>query len=288
MTHYAILAGASSNVEVATSYYTRTSGTGTQSVPSGYNAIHVQYAVGGGGGGLRGIDYDKAGGESSGGGGGAGAYISDKIFTVAAGETITWTVGAAGTKNGATYSGNSGSNGGQTKISGSSTGAVFTLNGGSRATITGNGGVQGPVRQSAAGSGGSVSHIDTSITSGTFLDSSYNVETISSSNSELKGGPRGTFNTSGSGGNGALQAGSHPNQGSCSGDNCQISGNAGGSSYAGAVAGGAAATTGNNGTNPAGNGSRGSGGGGGGAQGGSGLGGNGGSGEMKYRFLYVF
>ena len=37
----------------------------TITVPSLANAIHIQSAVAGGSGGMRGADYDKAGGESS-------------------------------------------------------------------------------------------------------------------------------------------------------------------------------------------------------------------------------
>lgn len=268
----------------ATGYYTRTSGSGSQTVPSQANAVHVQYSVAGGGGGLHSAGYDKAGGESSGPGGGSGAYVSDKIFSVNGGESVSWSIGGAGSKNGALYSGNSGSAGGTTTFSGSSTGTIFQLTGGGRAVITSNGGVQGPLRQDAAGGGGSVSHMDGSITSGNFLDSSYNLEVISSSNSELKGGPRGTFNTSGNGSSGVRR-------GNCGGDNCQIGGGAGGSSYAGAIAGGAGGNPGN--SNPgtpdmAGRvGTRGSGGGGG-ATVESAPGGNGGSGELRYRFLYVF
>jgi hypothetical protein len=66
----------------ATSFVTLSSGSGTFTVPDGANAIHIQAAVGGGGGAMRGADYDKAGGESAGAGGGSGAYISDKVFTV--------------------------------------------------------------------------------------------------------------------------------------------------------------------------------------------------------------
>jgi hypothetical protein len=42
------------------------------------------------------LDYDEAGGESQGAGGGSGGYISDKIFTVTGGETITYSVGIRG------------------------------------------------------------------------------------------------------------------------------------------------------------------------------------------------
>ena len=60
------------------SIQTLSSGSGTFTVPQGSNAIHIQASVGGGGGSIKGADYDKAGGESSGAGGGSGAYISDK------------------------------------------------------------------------------------------------------------------------------------------------------------------------------------------------------------------
>jgi hypothetical protein len=75
---------------------TLSSGSGTLTVPQGANAMHIQAAVGGGGGAVGGADYDKAGGESSGGGGGSGAYISDKVFSVTEGETITYAVGSIG------------------------------------------------------------------------------------------------------------------------------------------------------------------------------------------------
>ena len=56
---------------------------GSVGVPSGANAIHFEYAVGGGSGGYRGADYDKANGESAGPAGASGAYLSDVVFTVA-------------------------------------------------------------------------------------------------------------------------------------------------------------------------------------------------------------
>ena len=82
---------------------TLNSGSGTFTVPQGANAIHIQAAVGGGGGAVTGADYDKAGGESAGAGGGSGAYISDKVFSVTEGETISYAVGSIGS------AGNSGS-----------------------------------------------------------------------------------------------------------------------------------------------------------------------------------
>ena len=45
---------------------------------------------------LQGADYDKAGGESAGAGGGSGAYVSDKVFSVHEGETISYSIGGGG------------------------------------------------------------------------------------------------------------------------------------------------------------------------------------------------
>ena len=50
---------------VAGSFTTLTSGT-TATVPTGANAIHIQFAVAGGGGGCGGADYDSVGVESAG------------------------------------------------------------------------------------------------------------------------------------------------------------------------------------------------------------------------------
>jgi hypothetical protein len=60
MTHYSLLIGSSGVSLPATSFVELTSGSGTFSVPTGYNAIHIQAGVGGGGGGSSGLDYDKA------------------------------------------------------------------------------------------------------------------------------------------------------------------------------------------------------------------------------------
>ena len=117
----------------ATSIQTLSSGSGTFTVPDGANAIHIQAAVGGGGGAYRGVSYDKAGGESSGAGGGSGAYVSDKVFTVTEGETISYSIGSGGSPGNQT--GNfgqpkTGSPGTNTTLSGSSTGSIFTLGAG--------------------------------------------------------------------------------------------------------------------------------------------------------------
>ena len=147
--------------------FTTLSGNSTATVPAGANAMHVEFAVAGGGGGCGGADYDRVGGESAGAGGGSGAYISDKVFTVTAGETLAFTVGAAGTgvdisvqqaaqtpgSREATFSASLdqvATAGGTTSLSGSSTGSIFSLGGGGGASGI-NGDVAGPFRTNTAG-----------------------------------------------------------------------------------------------------------------------------------------
>ena len=102
---------------VATGFTTQTS-SGTATVPDGANAIHVQAAVGGGSGGVKGADYDRAGGESAGAGGASGGYVSDEVYSVTEGETLTLTIGAAGAaSSGSAYNTTAG-NGGSTVLSG--------------------------------------------------------------------------------------------------------------------------------------------------------------------------
>ena len=262
----------------ASSYTLKSSGSGSISVPSQANAIHFQYGVGGGGGATGGIDYDKAGGESSGAAGGSGAYISDVIYSVTGGSSYSYSIGSGGAAGNQTANFKHpriGSAGTTTSVSG-----LFSLSAGGGGSLTG-GGVQGPLASGSGGSAGTFSNSGTRITSGQYLDSSYNVQTIGST-SDLTGGPRGTFNQAANGTAGGWN-------GNCSGDNCRIGGTTGASSYAGAVSGGSGGSSSGSGT--AGSaGSRGSGGGGGAAQvsPGSTNGGAGGNGEIRYRFLYVF
>ena len=264
------------SLQLATSFITITAGTTTNTVPLGYNAVHIQAAVGGGGGAAGGVSYDKAGGESSGAGGGSGAYISDKIFTVIAGETLTFVAGSGGA------AGNQSANFGQPKIadpgtnttlSGSTTGSIFSLTGGGGASGTG-GGVQGPLRTNTAGTAGSATISGSAITSGSFNQSGVVVSVTT-----CTGGPVTVFNQSGNGADGQ-------NNGNCGGDNCQIAGSNGAASYAGNIAGGNGAGISGPAANP---GTRGSGGGGGGAQniGGGETAYQGGSGEIIFRFLQV-
>jgi hypothetical protein len=120
----------------ATNFTTQTENT-TLTVPDGANAIHIQAAVGGGASGVNGFAYDKSGGESGGTGGGSAAYISDKVFSVSQGETLTLTVGAGGTGNTGGTPNQQGVDGENTVLSGSSTGSIFTLGAGEAGGSTG-------------------------------------------------------------------------------------------------------------------------------------------------------
>lgn len=266
----------------ATSYVTLSSGSGNFTVPDQANAIHIQAAVGGGGGAAGGASYDKAGGESAGAGGGSGAYISDKIFSVTSGETISYSIGSGGAAGNQTANFSQpriASAGTNTTLSGSSAGSIFTLGAGGGSSGTG-GGVQGPLRTNTRGSAGSATIGGTVITSGNFRDSDGTTKAVTTNTS----GPVGSFNQSGNGAQGDLSG-----SGNCNGDNCRISGFDGGDSYAGNIAGGSGGSSSGSGT--AGSaGTRGSGGGGGAAQvtgGGATNGAAGGNGEIKYRFLKV-
>ena len=276
---------------LAGSFTTLTSNS-TATVPTGANAIHIEFATGGGGGGCGGADYDSVGVESAGAGGGSGAFISDLVFAVTAGETLTFTVGAAGVgvdiaaqkaaqtpgSREAVFSASLdqvATAGGTTKLVGSSSGTIFTLTGGGGASGI-NGDVAGPARTNIAGTKGEASGIS-AISSGTFTNSSNvgtNVTTLTS-------GPTGIFNNSGDGAVGG-------NNGNCSGDNCRIGGSTGAPSYNGNISGGTGGSSVGNGT-AGGAGTRGSGGGGGAAQTStfSTNGGNGGAGEIKFRYIRV-
>jgi len=258
---------------VATAFTTQTSNT-TVVVPTGANAIHVRAAVGGGAGGVMGAQYDKAGGESGGTGGGSGGYVSDQVYSVTGGETLTLTIGAAGSKGtGDGYNVYAG-NGGNTVLSGSTTGTIFTLTGGQGGSGTG-GGVQGPLRTNNPSAGGTATINASVITSGTFRESNGATVTFATAVT-LDDGPVGSYNNSGNGIAGVTGT-------NCSGDNCHVNGGTGAASYNGNIAGG---TPGSPDSTNGGNGSRGSGGGGGGAENVT-QGGDGGTGEIEYRFLRI-
>ena len=258
---------------VATAFSTATSNTSI-TVPTGANAIHVRAAVGGGAGGVMGAQYDKAGGESGGTGGGSGGYISDQVYSVTEGETLTLTVGAAGAKGTGDGYNVTASNGGNTLLSGSTTGTIFTLTGGVGGSGTG-GGVQGPLRTNNPSTGGTATINASVITSGTFRESNGATVTFITAVT-LDDGPVGSYNNAGNGVAGVTGT-------NCGGDNCHVNGGTGAASYNGNIAGG---TPGSPDSTDGGNGSRGSGGGGGGAENVT-QGGNGGTGEIQYRFLRV-
>ena len=243
-------------------------------MPSGANAIHVRAAVGGGAGGVMGAQYDKAGGESGGTGGGSGGYVSDQVYTVSEGETLTLTVGSAGSKGTGDGYNTTAGNGGTTALSGSSTGTIFSLTGGVGGSGTG-GGVQGPLRSNNPSSGGTATITATVLTSGTFKEANGASVTFGTAVT-LDDGPVGSYNNAGNGVAGVTGS-------NCSGDNCHVNGGTGATSYNGNIAGG---TPGSPDSTNGGDGTRGSGGGGGGAENVT-QGGDGGAGEIEYRFLRI-
>jgi len=245
--------------------------TGNIAVPAGANAIHVQYAVGGGGGSMNGLGYDKGGGEQGGRGGGSGGWISDKVFSITGGETLaiaTGTGGSAGSNSGFNFNASAG-DGGNTSIVGGITGTLFTLGGGGGSSYSG-GYVQGPLATQTSGAAGTAS-ISTSLSTGTTTDG-INITTLNS-------GPDGAFNQGGAGaeGNPSGGASTAPN---CGGDNCNIGGADGANSYNENISGGSGGGSGAGGSA----GTRGSGAGGGGKEAG---GNSGGAGEINYRFMRI-
>ena len=245
--------------------------TGSIAVPAGANAIHVQYAVGGGGGSMNGLGYDKGGGEQGGRGGGSGGYVSDKVFSISGGETLaiaTGSAGTAGSNSSFNYTASAG-NGGTTSVVGGITGTLFTLGGGGGSSYSG-GYVQGPLATQTSGSAGSAT-ISTSLSTGTTTDG-INITT-------LNGGPANAFNQGGVGAEGDPSGGAStaPN---CGGDNCNIAGADGADSYNGNVSGGSGGGSGGSGSV----GTRGAGAGGGGKES---SGNTGGAGEINYRFMRI-
>jgi len=244
----------------------------TLTVPTLANAIHIKNAVAGGGGSMNGLGYDKGGGEQGGRGGGSGAFISDKVFAVTGGETLTATIGSgggAGSNTSFNYSASAG-NGTPTSLSGTSSNQLFSLGGGGGASYSG-GYVQGPRATQTSGSAGSATINATAITTFTTTGG------LTQGDSSFAQGRAGSFNSSGSGAQGFPQT-SPSLDPVCNGDNCSIGGADGAPSYNGQVSGGAAGGSGSSGTA----GTFGSGGGGGGKEAG---GASGGDGEITIRFL---
>ncbi len=130
-------------------------------VPSGITTIYVSgYGGSGGGGGGGAKTASFSGGAGGGGSGGAGEYISTTALAVHGGETLTITIGTAGTVgSGGTSAGASatdGGTGGNTTISGSVSGLIFTANGGSGGTHAANASSSNGAG-GAGGAGGSAS-----------------------------------------------------------------------------------------------------------------------------------
>ena len=134
-----------------------TSGSGVWTVPSGCTQIWVLIVGGGAGGGgaLAGSGYlGEAGGYSAnaGGGGGGGAVATLSAFAVTAGQTVSYTVGAAGVGGVGSLTGDSGgttsatySGGGSISAAGGVGGTAGTLTNISPGSSTsrGNGGASG-------------------------------------------------------------------------------------------------------------------------------------------------
>ena len=244
----------------------------TLTVPSLANAIHIKNAVAGGGGSMNGLGYDKGGGEQGGRGGGSGAYISDKVFAVTGGETLTATIGSgggSGSNSSFNYNASAG-NGTPTSLSGTSSNQLFSLGGGGGSSFSG-GYVQGPRATQTSGSAGEATINATAITTFTTTGG------LTQGDSSFAQGRAGSFNSSGDGAQGFPQT-SPSLDPVCNGDNCSIGGANGAPSYNGLVAGGTGG-----GSNSSGNaGQFGSGAGGGGKEAG---GNSGGDGEITIRFL---
>lgn len=120
-------------------------GSSSWQVPCGITSITVECWGGGGGGGAF---YDGgSGGDKNGGGGGGGGY-SKSIYTVVAGSSISYTVGASGAGGSAAgtptaNTGTAGSDGGQTTFSATIANGGFGGGAGIRGGVSGAGGAGG-------------------------------------------------------------------------------------------------------------------------------------------------
>ncbi len=174
-------------------------------IPAGITKIYVNGAGGSGGGGGGGAKTANGTfGAGGGGGGGAGGYVPPTIIPVVAGETLTITVGAAGTlgaggiKTGTAST--SGGNGGTTSIVGSSSGTIFSAAGGVGGTFGAN---AGSVNTSggAAGSGAAAPTIPSSGTAGN-SGTAGATGSAAITGSAAGGNGTGTSNIGGNGGTG--------------------------------------------------------------------------------------
>ena len=174
---------------------TYTTGSGTETVPSGASTVTISIWGGGGSGGITGALVTNVAG-----GGGGGGY-SSKVVSVSGGQTFSYSVGAGGTgvsanSNSATHTGNSG---GSSTVSGSSV------------SMTATGGLGGG---SSGGSGGGASG-GTTNTSGTTGGSTGSVSSATSGSASYGGGsPSGGANATYSTSTGYGTAGNVPGGGS--------------------------------------------------------------------------
>lgn len=102
----------------APAHFTYTSGSGTITVPTGYNTVVIEVASGSQGG--EGGYYNSSTHQSYGGTGGSSASYSRSQYTCSAGQTLNYSVGAAGT-------GGAGGNYGAPTAGGTSTVSSGTL-----------------------------------------------------------------------------------------------------------------------------------------------------------------
>ena len=177
-----------------------------------------------------GAEYDRGGGESAG-GGASGGYISDIVFTVTAGETITFVVGQGGAAGGGNGYNSYASDGNTTSASRFNSRFIIYINRWTRWFRHRRKCSRSALRSNSPSQAGTATVPGTRRTSGTFVETTG----VTTNVTALNGGPVGTFNQSGAG-----AAGTNP--GNCGSDNCQISGGVGGDSYAGNIAGGTAGT----------------------------------------------
>lgn len=169
-----------------------TPGSFTETVPAGFNTLTIEVWGGSGGGGARFISGPIIAG---GGGGGSGGYARTTIsVTGLGGDTILYTVGAAGVAAGANGGASSVSSGGGSPLPG-------------LATMTGNGGTTGAnaTAGNAAGAGGAGG----TATGGTVVNTTGNSGGAGQTNAGGQMGGTGGFGISGifdggaTGGNGA-------------------------------------------------------------------------------------
>jgi hypothetical protein len=189
---------------------------GSFTVPTGITTIYVNGVGGAGGGGGGGAKITGAGNGlrgASGGSGGAGEYIGPTAVTVVPGETLTITVGTGGTAGTGGTVGNAaatnGTDGTATTIVGSSSGTIFSANGGKKGTAGGNTTAAAQGTPAGTGGAGGVTAGSTPLTNASAGTSGTNGAVGTNNTTDIVGptggsGPvdSGQTNLGGSGGNG--------------------------------------------------------------------------------------